>query len=300
MTNHERYERLQGLSEKRRSECASFLLELTCHQPSDENEEVDEDAANIEDSTVKECQTKITLDYISGLEKENASLKEKLKMSSFNEDSFKEDNDKVLFYTGLPNWSLLLCLFNFLKNSSPELKSSRGILSTFQKVLLGLIHMRLNLSGRDLGYRFGGISEATVSCTFLHVLDVLYHRLKPLIIWPDRDALRKTLPMDFCKHCPNCVVIIDCLEIFLDCPLNPLARAQTFSSYKHHNMVKYLIGITPHGTVIFISEGWGGRVSNKHLTTWDVILVDRGFDIQESVGLFCSAIKIPAFTKGKK
>ena len=150
VTSHERYERLQGLSEKRRrSECASSLLELTCHQPSNEN------AANIEDSTIKECQTKITLDYMSGLEKENASLKEKLKMSSFNEDSFKEDNDKVLFYTGLLNWSLLLCLFNFLKNSSPELKSSKGILSAFQKVLHGLICMRLNLSGRDLGYSLG-------------------------------------------------------------------------------------------------------------------------------------------------
>ena len=29
-------------------------------------------------------------------------------------------------------------------------------------------------------------------------------------------------------------------------------------------------------------------------------MADRGFDIQESVGLFCSTIKIPAFTKGKK
>lgn len=98
---------------------------------------------------MKECQTKITCAYISGLEKENASLKEKLRMNSLNEDSFKEDSDKVLFYTGLPNWSLLLCLFNFLKNSSPDLKSSRGILSPFQKALLGLIRMRLNLTGRD-------------------------------------------------------------------------------------------------------------------------------------------------------
>ena len=100
--------------------------------------------------------------------------------------------------------------------------------------------MRLNLSERDLGYIFEDISEATVSRAFL-----LYHRLKPLVIWPERGALRKTLPLDFSKHCPNCVVIIDCFEIFLDHPLNPLAMTQTFSYYKHHNTVKYLIGITP-------------------------------------------------------
>ena len=105
--------------------------------------------------------------------------------------------------------------------------------------------MRLNLSGRDLGYMFGGISKATVSYTFLNVVNVLYHRLKLLVIWPERDALRKTLSLDFRKHYPNCVVIIDCFEIFLDSPLNPLARTKTFSSYKHHNTVKYLIGMTP-------------------------------------------------------
>ena len=31
-----------------------------------------------------------------------------------------------------------------------------------------------------------------------------------------------------------------------------------------------------------------------------VILADRGFDIQESVGLFCATVRIPAFTRGKK
>ena len=92
---------------------------------------------------------------------------------------------------------------------------------------------------------FGGISKATVSYTFLNVVNVLYHRLKLLVIWPERDALRKTLSLDFRKHYPNCVVIIDCFEIFLDSPLNPLARTKTFSSYKHHNTVKYPIGMTP-------------------------------------------------------
>ena len=111
--------------------------------------------------------------------------------------------------------------------------------------------------------------------------------------------------MDFKKHCANCTVIIDCFEIFLERSLNPLARAQTFSSYKHHNTVKYFIGITRQRTVRNISH-----VSNKHLTEnsgileklhpGDAILADRGFDISDTVGLYCAQIRIPAFTKGKK
>ena len=131
--------------------------------------------------------------------------------------------------------------------------------------MLTLMRLRLGLPGKDLAFRFG-VQESTVSRVFLQVIDVLYARLSGLIIWPDRESLMKTMPMDFWKHCPKCVVIIDCFEVFLDRAENVLARAQTYSSYKHHNTVKYLIGITPQGTVSFISNGWGGRVSDKHLT----------------------------------
>ncbi len=89
-----------------------------------------------------------------------------------------------------------------------------------------------------------------------------------------------------------------------------LTKAQSYSVYKHHQTVKYLIGITPHGTVCFISDGWGGRVSDKHLTKncnilsnlipGDTILADRGFDIKESVGLYCATVTMPAFTNGKE
>ena len=32
----------------------------------------------------------------------------------------------------------------------------------------------------------------------------------------------------------------------------------------------------------------------------DTILADRGFDIKDSVGLYCATVKLPSFTKGKK
>ena len=63
----------------------------------------------------------------------------------------------------------------------------------------------------------------------------------------------------------KCVVMIDCFEVFCERPKSLMARAQTNSNYKHHNTVKYLIGIA-QGVITFISKGWGGRVSDQHLT----------------------------------
>jgi len=74
--------------------------------------------------------------------------------------------------------------------------------------------------------------------------------------------------------------------------------------------VKFLIGITPQGSVSFISKGWGGRVSDVHLTEQcgllqnllpgDVILADSSLTIQDKAGMFCAEVKIPLFTRGKK
>ena len=77
-------------------------------------------------------------------------------------------------------------------------------------------------------------------------------------------------------------------------PASLKARAQTFSNYKKHNTVKFLIGITPQGSVAFISKGWGGRASDVHITEncgvlqkllpGDIVLADRGFTVQEAAG----------------
>ena len=301
----------------KRTEVAHALLLLQCSSNVEHNHEQEAQLTeSSQRSTIDaEVSTDLSTNHIHALEmdnnnlrRENYLLKEKLNASSLDQSAFADNDDKVLFYTGLPSWQILLCLYNYIH---PFLSHSiQCALNPFQQLMLTMMRLRLDLSGKDLGFRFSGIHESTVSRIFLQVLNVLHQRLSPLIIWPDHEMLRKTMPMDFRKHCPNCTVIIDCFEIFLERSLNPLARAQTFSSYKHHNTVKYLIGITPQGTVSYISDGWGGRVSDKHLTEnsglleklhpGDVILADRGFDISDTVGLYCAQISIPAFTKGKK
>ena len=49
-------------------------------------------------------------------------------------------------------------------------------------------------------------------------------------------------------------------------PSDLLARAQVWSNYKHHSTMKFLIGITPQGTVSFVSRCAGGRMSDKEIT----------------------------------
>ena len=218
---------------------------------------------------------------------------------------FKSD-DKVRFYTGLPSYEVLMVVF---KHVSPHVSRRSLNLDSFQEFVMVLMKLRLNVPFQDLAYRFM-ISLSTVSRIFSSWILVMDSRLSCFINWPERKHLWKTMPMCFqYTFGKKVTVVIDCFEIFIEKPSNLLARAQTFSSYKHHNTIKVLIGITPQGTVCFVSEAWGGCTSDKHLTEncgfldkvlpGDTVMADRGFTISESVGLKHGKLVIPAFTKGK-
>ena len=103
---------------------------------------------------------------------------------------------------------------------------------------------------------------------------------------------------------------MDCSEIFIQRPLNLDIRAQTFSNYKKHNTVKFLVGVTPYGLISFLSECWGGRVSDKKITqrsgffekleAGELVMADRGFLIEEDLAVHGASIVMPPFTRGKK
>lgn len=118
--------------------------------------------------------------------------------------------------------------------------------------------------------------------------------LKQLIVWPDREILRKSLPECFKPSYARATCIIDS-EVFIQRATSLSARNETFSNYKSHNTAKFLVAISPTGAVIFVSKCWGGRASDKLITTksdlldnimhGDVVLADRGFKITEDLGL---------------
>ena len=224
----------------------------------------------------------------------------------FDETYFANDDEKVRFYTGLPAYDMLKTVY---QNVSPFVIRKSPTLSKFQECVLTLMKLKLNMPMQDLAYRFG-ISLPTVSRIFLAWMVVLDVRLAPLIKWPDREDLWRTMPQCFQFSFGNkTTVIIDCFEVFIARPSNLMARAQTYSNYKSHNTVKILVGITPQGSISFVSNAWGGRTSDKYLTDncgilkkllpGDLVMADRGFTIQESLMLHKAELAIPAFTKGK-
>ena len=68
--------------------------------------------------------------------------------------------------------------------------------------------------------------------------------------------------------------------------------------------------MSPTGSIAYISAAWGGRVSDKVITQQcgflnfidpgDVVLADRGFNVQDDIAIKGGKLEIPAFTRGKQ
>ena len=263
-----------------------------------------------------EVQTDLTLVDITALEhdcqqrmNETHLLKEQINRKSYPlQESLKNDARLLTFYTGLTSMTVFASVFNFVSSIIPQTQNSK--LTQFECFILTLMKLRLNLSNYDLSLRFA-VSETTVGRVFSKWITAMDCRLSPLIKWPDRECLQKTMPFCYRRHYGLRVVsIIDCFELFIEKPSNLLAKACTWSTYKHYNTAKYLISVTPQGSISFISKGWGGRTSDKYITEHsgylnnllpgDIILADRGFDVADSVAIMGASLELPAFTKGRE
>ena len=97
------------------------------------------------------------------------------------------DDNKVLFYTGLPKFEILDTIF---RHTAPFVIRKSQNLSPFQEFMMTLIKLRLDTPMQDLAYRFG-VSLPTVSRVFLSWMVVLDTRLSPLVSWSDRGSLWK-------------------------------------------------------------------------------------------------------------
>ncbi|XP_046856171.1 uncharacterized protein LOC124449281 [Xenia sp. Carnegie-2017] len=116
----DRYARISERNEKRkRSESIETVLSavtqstLTNHLVDEEHGATSASLSESE-SNNKYSQTELSLDKITAMKseinrltQENLELKNKISDVTLDEKSFLNDDEKVLFYTGLPNWKIL-------------------------------------------------------------------------------------------------------------------------------------------------------------------------------------------------
>ena len=220
---------------------------------------------------------------------------------------YEDDESKVPFYTGLPTLAVLKLVLDFV---GPHMSDMTVTLTKEQEFLLCLVKLKMNYQFQDMAYSLG-VSCSTVHESFHRTLEVLVARLSFLIMWPEREVLRLTMPVCFRESFGNkFAVIVDCFEMTAEKPSGAANQIQGHSNYKHNQNVKFLIGITPQGTVSFISHSWGGRTSDKHiiedsgilsnLLPGDILMADKGFNIEEEVLFYQVKLVIPNLTHGKK
>ena len=85
--------------------------------------------------------------------------------------------------------------------------------------------------------------------------------------------------------------IIDCSEIFTETPKDHRLQRLIWSSYKHHNTIKFLIGVAPNSMIVFLSQAYCGSISDKEITIqsnyfdqiepYCSIMADKGFIISK-------------------
>ena len=244
----------------------------------------------------------------------------------FSVTSIKTDA-KMKFFTGLQTVAVFGILFNLLKPFIQSMNFWRGDKQTrkvvtsklvkrrTQKItakdqlLLVLMRLRLGLFMEDLADRFC-ISVGTCSgifCTWIKLLSKVLG--DALIVWLPRESISTNLPFVFQAKNAKTRCIIDCTELYITRPKSVDNQASTWSDYKKHNTVKFLVVISPNGFVMYISDCYGGRTSDRYicqdsafynfLEAGDEVMADRGFQIKEDLLHYFCSLSIPPGARTK-
>lgn len=261
------------------------------------------------------------------LEEENAALRE----ARFGLERFNKDPNMINFYTGFKNYETLKAVYSALtptastmirwtqvqrqgadleKVKKTTFSSEVHPISLIDEFFLFLCRVRHGFPEQDLAVRFG-VSQASVSRILITWSNYLYAMLGSLPIWPSRSVVNENMPECFRNTYPTTRVILDCTEIKVQTPSSKVLNSQVYSNYKSHTTFKSLVGITPSGTVSFVSSLYTGGISDKEITARsgiidlleanDDVMADKGFLISDLLQAKNAGLVIPPFlgSKGK-
>ncbi|XP_066595420.1 LOW QUALITY PROTEIN: uncharacterized protein [Prorops nasuta] len=196
---------------------------------------------------------------------------------------------KMCTATGTQTIKLLETIVNMIKIVHKN-RFEQCKMKTRERVILTYMKMKHNTSYKLLALMFTCTSSQVCQKIFLNTIEILNNFLSFAIPWPSRQEIARNLPICF-EGFKDTQVVLDCTEIYIQQPKNLCCQLNTYSHYKGAQTVKFLIGVTPAGTISFVSPAYGGRSTDTAIFTQsklinllepnDAIMVDRGFLINE-------------------
>jgi len=189
---------------------------------------------------------------------------------------------------------------------TPKRMGPKPKLDSIDEFLLTLLKLRLGLLTKDLCDRFN-ISEGLCTKIFHSWLRGMAEYFKNLIFMPDLGSILATSPKRYDKF-KNLVGIIDCSEIFIETPKDLELQSVTWSDYKHHNTLKFLICVAPNSAITFISKAYTGRISDKKITVnsgfldllpqYSTLMADKGFNLYDECAARALYFCVPPGKRG--
>ncbi|WAR08757.1 hypothetical protein MAR_018715, partial [Mya arenaria] len=204
-----------------------------------------------------QCDTDPLIEENQHLREENERLTKELKMMKWGVNKIKDDDKATRFYSGLPTFAVFMCLYSFLLPKAKTMQYWNGAntpvkdrqkpqsssLTLIEQLFAVLLRLKVGLLVQDIADRFS-ISNSSFSNIFITWICLSHEEMKVINVIPSRNIINETMPTK-------------CTEIFIQRSSSLINQNLTFSNYKHHNTMKFLIGITPSGVISFVSEAWG-------------------------------------------
>ena len=131
-------------------------------------------------------------------------------------------------------------------------------------VFITLVRLRHGTDEQMLADLYG-TTQTTISRILHKMLNYLYLRLGMLPVWPKVQDVAANLPSTFKELYPTTFPVIECTELRCEVPSSLPLQSQLYSSYKEPTTLKGLLAMTPNGAGAFVSELYGGCISDREI-----------------------------------
>ncbi|XP_041795398.1 uncharacterized protein LOC121608256 [Chelmon rostratus] len=233
---------------------------------------------------------------------------------------FQYDPELIMFYTGFKDYSTLRAFYLALRPTpetiwkwSHTVKLNRtehsvdaGFkaqhLCLFDQLFLFLCFVRRGFLPFDISTQFQ-LSEVIVQTTCVTWCHYLFFMLGTLPIWPSRQTVDELMPQFFRMTFPKTRVVLDFIEV----PIQMATCRMNASHHRESPTVKSLVGITPSGSVSFVSSVYAASISDRDivlksgvlnlLEPGDEVMADKSFEVEDVLDVIGVRFVIPTSSR---